>query len=91
MIAEAEEEQDLRYQADPWTEPVLLHLRLNRITEISTVGLLTEVIQLDKDRHSKREEMRLAGILTKAGWSRVRKRYDGVQRRIWAKGPEKVV
>ena len=76
---EARAEQDRRYQDDPWHEPVRTFLLDKQSTTVAEV--LKEACKLDISRQGKPEEMRVANILSRAGW--IRRQVGPQRRRVW--------
>lgn len=83
-------EQAVQHQAermadDVWSEPVEDWL-IGKL-EVTTADALTSALGIPRERQSRKEEMRVAKIIEKAGWERV-VRWDKGQnkaRRFWAK------
>ncbi len=78
LIDAATEEQDARYQADPWTEKVIEHLGAR--SETSIVEVLRDAIGVPQNRWSRSDEMRVAAILKKDGWRRYQQIHNGTKR-----------
>lgn len=68
----AAEQQEARYQADAWEDLVATYL-IGR--DATTVGdVLIDVLNLDKARWSRADQMRVASALGRLGWERKRRR-----------------
>lgn len=75
MPDEAQAEQEARRVSDPWEAPILRWLndagRINR-REFAPDEILSGAVELPIERHDRRAEMRLSGVLTSQGWTRRR-------------------
>lgn len=80
---QATQAQAERMSDDVWSEPVEDWLSVRH--EATTADALTMALGIPRERQSKKEEMRVAAIIAKAGWERVSK-WDsshGKMRRFW--------
>lgn len=80
---QATQAQAERMTDDVWSEPVEDWLRGK--VEVTTADALTSALGIPRERQSRKEEMRVAAILAKAGWERV-VRWDtsaSKSRRFW--------
>jgi predicted P-loop ATPase len=80
---QATQAQAERMTDDVWSEPVEDWLRGK--VEVTTADALTSALGIPRERQSRKEEMRVAAILSKAGWERV-VRWDtsaSKSRRFW--------
>ena len=85
VVKQASAQQSDRMTEDVWTDAIRewLSMRLQvRIPEI-----LNQVLQIPRERQGKREEMRIAAILTAEGWGRrlLRQTAGGRPQRVWEK------
>jgi putative DNA primase/helicase len=83
---EARRQQNERREEDPWESGILKFL----VTAGSAVlipDILTNHLQLTKDRQDKRAQMRVAAILRRAGWKRIYGRLSGELGRFWERPP----
>ncbi len=67
----ATQAQAERMSDDVWSEPVEDWL-IGKV-EVTTADALTSALGIPRERQSKKEEMRVAAIIAKAGWERVSK------------------
>lgn len=73
--AETTDEQEKRYQADPWFERVRSMLGpQRRIAGVTTSELMDE-LEIEVARQDRTAEMRVGGILRKLGWVRRQVRF----------------
>lgn len=80
---QATQHQAERMSDDVWSEPVEDWLSVRH--EATTADALTMALSIPRERQGKKEEMRVAAIIAKAGWERVSK-WDSSQnkmRRFW--------
>jgi putative DNA primase/helicase len=77
----AKAEQDTRHETDPW-EPTILR-RIRTAQHITTSALLEEDLQIKVGDQTRTDEMRVAGILARAGWERRRTMVNGIRRWTW--------
>lgn len=77
----AVERQASRSDEDPWEESVLMFIRTRE--SVSVPEILSECIQLARERQDKRAQMRLANILRRCGWRRVLDYHKGIVGRRW--------
>lgn len=73
--AETADEQERRYQADPWFERVRSMLGPARRTAGVTTSELMDDLEIDVARQDRTAEMRVGGILRKLGWVRKQVRF----------------
>lgn len=73
--------QSDRMSEDVWNDAIAEWLHAKYETRIPDI--LTSALQIPRERQGKREEMRVATILTGLGWKRHVERVDGTPRRIW--------
>src|SRR6185312_6563323 len=64
----AKREQDERAPDDPWTDAVLSWV--DRSSQVSVPEILGGALEIDIGDHDKRQQMRVASILRRAGWKR---------------------
>lgn len=74
--------------ADPWEERVLEFAL--RQEQIRTADVLLQALNVPLDRLTRRDELRVAGILKSAGFQSMRSRVEGKPTRYWAKIPRVV-
>lgn len=74
--------QASRVEEDPWEGPVLGYLDGKQI--VSIPQLLSDLFNMEIGRTTRREQMRVAGILKRAGWTSTRSKTS----RRWQRGPE---
>lgn len=67
--------------SDPWEAIILDYC--SGSTEITTVEILTNALQLEIHQMDKRAEMRVTTLLKQNGWRSARGRHRGVQIRVW--------
>lgn len=82
-IPDAESRQDQSYSRDPWEWPIQYHLEsvyqsaarneYGAVLRTTVERILRDVLELDYGRQTRREEMRVAAILKRAGWVRNKK------------------
>jgi len=81
---ETKREQDSRYHADVWAETITWFVthdkfgdewieRTEKIPAITIDTLLSEAVQVKRDRWTRSEQMRVAGILKRLGYTRKQK------------------
>lgn len=75
-------EQDARYEAEAWEQPVINYLSDKRETTVYNVA--RDGLSIDTARIGTREARRITGIMERAGWHRG-KRSHGIL--WWEKGP----
>ena len=66
VIAAAKNEQDQRYVADPWDDPIGKYLE--RRTDTSIAEILSEVLHLELSKRNQPEQNRVAKSLRALGW-----------------------
>lgn len=69
---------------DSWEVPVSNYL-ISR-SMVTTFEILTNALDFEKARISKRDEMRVANILRSLGWQKTVATYLGKRQRVWIKG-----
>jgi putative DNA primase/helicase len=75
-------EQEARYVEDPWEETILGWLEGRDLT--TTTEVLKEALQCDISRIGRSEQMRVAAILRRAGWTRSQRRRGGrAPAKVW--------
>jgi len=89
LPAEAGQEQDARYEADSWEEPVGRYLEglapdekypaglCGPINEISISELMARALNIETGKHTKADQQRVGAILRRFGWRRRRPMVDG--------------
>lgn len=85
-LTQAEAIQGDRAEQDPWGEIVDAYLDEpeNRSIEfVTSTGILTQAIGVDKNRLEKRDQMRVADLLVARGWTHSRQAPKRGARRIW--------
>jgi len=81
----AADEQEHRFQADEWEEPVSVWLGLR--DGVTTYEVLTQALAIDKGRVGPREGMRCAAVLRRLGLSDVRREQErGLRVRRYYRG-----
>ena len=70
-------------ETDPWEDRVLEFAA--RQERVRTADVLLQALEVTLDRQTKRDEMRLAAILRRAGYRAEQARVDGKVTRYWAK------
>jgi predicted P-loop ATPase len=76
-------EQESRFEADPWEEPIADYLRRNATTKTTVFKLAREAVNLETQRMSTTDRNRVTGILESLGWKRGT-RVQGI--RWWVRG-----
>ena len=82
----AEREQNDRLQDDPWEDRVLHYLSSRQQTVMSS--LLEDCLQIPTHQQSRREQLRVSGLLKRLGWERSVARTEGngnKPQRVWRK------
>lgn len=92
------EEQDARYEADVWEEPVMAWLDgemdnyppelgmvtpSRPITRVTSSTILRYALRMETEKHDQRGQKRVVAILMRAGWERVQRRSKGKQQRYY--------
>jgi predicted P-loop ATPase len=77
----AADEQEERYSADPWEEPV--HRWILGQTEVTTADVLSFALQKRADQWTRADEIRIGAILTRLGWKVAGRQPKGPRRRIY--------
>lgn len=80
---ELSDESERYHQADPWEEPIREYLIGMRLT--TTSELLTKAIERDKGSQHRGDQMRMAGILARLGWTKCRRRVDNERKWVWVR------
>ena len=80
----AESEQDARFQEDSWTDPIERWLNgedasanypdqaTGRIDQVTITEVMREALRLELGKHTRQDQMRVAQILRRLGWTRGR-------------------
>lgn len=76
LVAAATEEQDARYQADPW-QPLIEDFIFGR-SDIAVGEILSDALKVDTQRWGQADQNRVARCLLKLGWEKFRQR-DGAR------------
>lgn len=71
--------------ADVWTAAVVRWARGKGSAPITTANVLDGALDIKASMQSRKEEMRIAGILRKSGWVQERRMVDGSRQRIWVR------
>lgn len=75
-------EQEDRFDADVWEDSIEAWLRdPNRQAAIRLVDVMDQALGLDAAQQKPPEQRRVANIMTRLGWRKVRKRIEGSNRR----------
>lgn len=83
MPESARVEQEARFMSDAWESQIAEHLSDKPRTTVADV--LADCFHLIPADMSKGEQMRVAGILRRLGWSKVDGRLDGEKKKFWAR------
>jgi len=84
VVAQATQAQQDRMAEDVWAD--VIRTFLNGRVDVRTPAILTDCLQIPRERQGKREEMRVASILAAEGWARrVERDLSGKQVRIWVR------
>jgi predicted P-loop ATPase len=83
LIAAAEDEQQMRYQADPWQDKIADFLEDKSETSVSRI--LEQVLFVPPDRWTKSMQTRVGQCLTALGWRRQEKRLGGNKVRVYVR------
>jgi predicted P-loop ATPase len=97
LPADAQREQDARYQEDAWTEPVAKwlagkydagayesvqrDLASGLVLECTSSDLLRRALHLDTAKHTRPDQMRVGAIMSRLRWPKFRPERNGV--RVW--------
>lgn len=81
LIKAAGDEQDARFQSDPW-EPLVDTWLLSR-TETTTAEVIEHALQKPVGQWTRADEIRVGAILRRLGWETSRPRSGGSRRRIY--------
>lgn len=88
LVASAAEEQEERYQADPW-EPVIDKWLEARLTDsVTTADVLAHAIEKRKGDWNRADEIRVGVILGRLNWKVSKRPRGGGRRRVYEKGDE---
>lgn len=79
-----QEESKVYRQDDPWVDPIAIWLRVNP-PEVTTHMVMEDCLKIDRGKLTRRDEMRVATVLTKLGLSKVRRSEGGKRRYVWVK------
>ncbi len=86
LRAAAEAETSDRFAEDAWTHAVLSYAQApTRAAGVTVADVFTEALKSEIARLSRADEMRIASILKRAGFSPVRSRENGVRVRRYAR------
>jgi predicted P-loop ATPase len=78
-------EQEQRYEADAWQEPIATFLQgVSRTTVLQVAKSVLDFSTIDK--FGTADQRRIAAIMTSLGWERT-KREPGTGQRLWARRP----
>lgn len=80
--------QDERVSEDVWTTRILDWLAERGPFAVTVPAILSGPLSIEPARQGKREEMRVAAILTRAGWTRALKREGKKPVRLWEPPPD---
>jgi predicted P-loop ATPase len=81
----AVEEQERRFEADPWEEAVAIYVL--KSNEITTGELLENVAEISLAQSTRAAQMRMAQILEHLGWERSERRLpNGIKQRFFVRG-----
>lgn len=70
-------EQDARFEVDPWEEHVREHLDTFKPAKVYLRDLLEKVLQIEVSRRSRADSLRVANIMDRLGWRRLKKDSTG--------------
>jgi predicted P-loop ATPase len=79
IIREAAEEQDARYEGDPWDDLISAYLAFRDVTSVDEI--LGDALHIEKGRWGRSEQMRVSRCLRHLGFDRQRSTVAG--RRAW--------
>lgn len=82
--AKAREMQESRTQEDPWSS--VIHAWLvgeYESTGITTARILSDALDIPKDRHTQREQIRVSNVMTGLGWVKKQETIHGKRDRYW--------
>ncbi len=77
VIEEAREQQDRRYQDDPWAAIIQAHIASKSSTTVEE--LLSNALEVEKARQRTSDQMRVSSILKKLGWGKERASRGGIR------------
>lgn len=79
----ANEQQEARYQGDPW-EPLIEAWLLSQSDSVNTQRILTEALRKDAGQWDRRDETRIGVIMSRiGGWKRKQIREKGSGKKPW--------
>ena len=78
----AKKEQESRRINDGWETVIARALKFQRIDQITTAEILTDIIKMPIDRQGKYEQIRIGKVMRQLGWER-KQRGAGEQRGEW--------
>lgn len=81
--AEAEAEQEKRFQEDSWSAHVVDYLGLR--DEVRIGEILTEALKIEIGKVKRTDELRAASVLRSLGWEKTDARRDGKVMKIWTR------
>jgi predicted P-loop ATPase len=82
LIEAAAEEQETRYSADPWEEPIAAFLS-NRTIPVTTADVLRLAIEKPRGQWTRADETRVGAILLRLGCTRGPREPTGSRRRTY--------
>jgi predicted P-loop ATPase len=88
VVQAATEEQEVRYAVDPWEEPISKWLDKNP-EPVTTGDLLVSAIQKPAGHWVRGDEMRVAAILRRLGWTKGPREGTGSRRRTYEPPPDR--
>jgi predicted P-loop ATPase len=86
LNAAATQEQEARYQRDPWEEPIAEWLVGK--TSVSTTDVLQRALAKPKDQWSHTDQIRIGTILKRLKWHSKRPRSGSSRRRVYYPPPD---
>jgi len=82
--AKAREIQESRTQEDSWASVVQEWLEQQYGSAvITTAMILSEALDIPKDRQSQREQIRVSNVMTGLGWAKKQETVGGKRDRYW--------
>jgi hypothetical protein len=87
LLAVARAEQADRQASEPWDAPIAQFLRANTGRPITTAEVLEGAVRIRPDAQEKRDELRAAGAIKRAGWTKRRMSEGGDRQRVWMPPP----
>jgi predicted P-loop ATPase len=85
---EAKEEQDQRFDVDPWEYPIARWLAIHTAQIITSGYILSDCIGLELSKHGKAEETRVGNVMKRLGYINKRKRIEGIRTYVYEKCPD---